>query len=86
LTRPTGPRAFVALRDSAALALTRFGYSAIPLAGDAGTVLCVDGSLFRITRGCMYASFALTLLPVTWRVQRCRAANLLGAPRSVGRH
>jgi exosortase/archaeosortase family protein len=50
----------------------RFGLSDL-----SSSYLYVDGSLFRITRGCTYINFALTVAPFVWRFGRHPARNFL---------
>jgi len=38
--------------------------------------LYVDGTLFRITRGCTYVNLALTVVPFLWRFNRTFVRNL----------
>ena len=47
--------------------------------------LSVDGTLFRITRGCTYVNLALTMVPFLWRFDRTPVNRTL-VNRTLGRN
>lgn len=57
-----------AVRSGLAVALTGLGHAVAPLLSEGrSSLLLVDGTLYRVTRGCTYLNLALILAPFVWR-------------------
>lgn len=66
------------VREAVAFCLEHLNHGVVLGLSDAGSsCLGVDGTQFRITRGCTYINVAMTLAPFLWRFQNGLDRNLL---------